>query len=352
MSVAALTTARWRQPATLRGWLLPMLAVLLLLSSGVILDIGPVTTSLLSQLAELLGMGAATATDNSLQTAVLWQLRLPRLCLALLSGAVLGLAGAVLQGMFRNPLADPGLIGVSSGAALAAGLVIVFAGAMISPLALPLAAFSGGLIAALLVLRIGRFRGATSVATLLLAGIAINAIAGAGLGLLSYLSDDNELRSLTFWLLGSMARARWADLLPTLPFFLLPLILLPREGRALNALLLGEAEARHLGINVERLKLRLVLWSTVGVGACVALTGIVGFVGLVVPHLIRMLVGPDHRLLLPASACGGALLVIWADALARSIVSPAELPIGILTTLVGGPFFIALLLRQRAGVTQ
>lgn len=302
----------------------------------------------------LLGLLSGGLEDPR-QELVLFAIRLPRVILGALVGAGLAMAGACLQGLFRNPLADPGLIGVTSGAGLAAAAAIVLGGLLqgllpgvLMTLLLPLAAFAGALVVTLLVYRLARRDGRTDVATLLLAGVALNAIAGAGIGLLIFLSDDQQLRDINFWLLGTLNGATWERLLPALPFMLLPLLLLPRLGRLLNALLLGEEEARHLGFRVERGKRLAVLLTALAAGAGVALTGAIGFVGLVVPHLVRLALGPDHRLLLPASGLLGAALLLLADLLARTLVLPAELPIGILTSCVGGPFFLWLLLRRRA----
>jgi iron complex transport system permease protein len=265
--------------------------------------------------------GAAAQGDDNVVLA----LRLPRLLLAVMVGAALATGGSTMQGLFRNPLADPGLIGVSAGAAL------------------------GAVGSTALVFAIGRRR--AGVASLLLAGVAINAIAMAGVGLLTYLANENQLRDLTFWSLGSLGGASWSRLAIVAPWIMLPLLFLPRAARALNALLLGEGEAALLGYRPERLQPLLVGLVALSVGASVAFTGVIGFVGLVVPHLLRMGFGPDHRFLLPASALGGAILLVAADALARTIVAPGELPIGVLTALVGGPFFLWLLLGRRAGET-
>lgn len=282
--------------------------------------------------------------------AVVTVIRLPRLLLAVLVGGVLAVSGAAMQGLFRNPLADPGLIGVSSGAGLGAVSVIVLGSwlpFLSGPLALPVAAALGGLVATIVVYRLGQNGGATDVATLLLAGIAINAIAGAGTGLLTYFSNDSELRSLTFWLMGSVAGSGWQHVLLAAPFMLVCGAALCALGRPLNAFLLGEDVAHHLGYPVERIKAVTVLLCGVAVGAAVSMTGVIGFVGLVVPHVLRLIIGADHRLLLPASALLGGTGLVIADTAARTLVSPAELPIGILTTLLGGPFFLFLLLQQR-----
>jgi iron complex transport system permease protein len=286
-------------------------------------------------------------------TATVLDIRLPRVLLALLIGAALAQAGAAMQGIFRNPLAEPGLVGISSGAALAAVAVIV----LLQPsglfqwipahVVLPLAAFAGGAAATALVLRLALVDGHTRVATLLLAGLALNAIAGAGIGFFSHVASDSALRSVTFWMFGSLGRAGWEQIAIAAPLLVVPLALLPRDAQALNALLLGEAEAGHLGVDVERLKRRVTLLVVMAAGAAVALAGIIAFIGLLVPHLVRLAFGPDHRGLLVLSALSGALLLSLADTAARLMMAPTELPIGILTALVGGPFFLALLLRRR-----
>jgi iron complex transport system permease protein len=294
--------------------------------------------------ARLLGGGALADHEQ----AVLWQIRLPRIALALTIGAALAVAGAGMQGLLRNPLAEPGLVGVSSGAALAAAAFIVLGGGLL-PIAfgLPLASFAGAALAAWAVWSLGVFDACIFSATMLLAGLALNAIAGAGIGLLSYLADDFALRSVTLWMFGTLARAGTAELAVGAPLLLLATLWICLQARALNALLLGEAEARHLGVDVERLKRLLTLAIVLAAGVAVALAGIIGFVGLIVPHLVRLWIGPDHRRLLPLCALAGALLLLVADTLARVLFMPAELPIGILTALVGGPFFLALLLRYR-----
>jgi iron complex transport system permease protein len=287
---------------------------------------------------------------------VFWQLRLPRVLLALAVGSTLAVAGAMMQGLFRNPLADPGLVGVSSGAALGAVLMIVLGDRLVflnflqGPYLIPGAALLGAWIVTWLILKLGSYEGATSVATLLLAGIAINAFVGAIIGLCTFLATDAQLRSLNFWMLGSLGGASWSSLALVLPFCLILLVVAPCTARALNALSLGEAESGHLGFQPERLKLLIILLTSVGVGGCVAQTGMIGFVGLVVPHLLRLTIGPDHRWLLPGSAILGAGLLVIADTIARTIVAPAEMPIGIITAAVGAPFFLMLLWQQKKRV--
>jgi iron complex transport system permease protein len=331
------------------------LGLLLALALWLSLALGPVSLPLLDTLkAALRLLGLSQPGDDLAQAElILGQIRLPRTLLGLLVGAVLALCGVAMQGLFRNPLADPGLIGVSSGAALGASIAIVGGAALgglpeaFAPYLLSLFAFIGGLGVTALVYRLGRRDGETNVATMLLAGIALTALAGAAIGLFTYLADDATLRTLTFWNLGSLNGASYARLWPLLLVTAAVALWLPRRAKALNALLLGESEARHLGFAVERIKAELVFCTALGVGAAVAAAGMIGFIGLVVPHLVRLLVGPDHRVLLPASALAGASLLLLADLAARLVLAPAELPIGIVTALIGAPFFLYLLLRGR-----
>jgi iron complex transport system permease protein len=333
------------------------LGLLLVLVLWLSLALGPVSLPLGDTLrAALRLLGLPLAADAAVQQAelILSQIRMPRTLLGLAVGMVLALCGVAMQGLFRNPLADPGLVGVSSGAALGAALAIVGGAAFgglpeaFAPYLLSACAFVGGLLVTALVYRLGRRDGQTHVATMLLAGIALTALAGAAIGLFTYLADDATLRTLTFWNLGSLNGASYARLWPLLLATLAVALWLPRRARALNALLLGESEARHLGFDVERLKRELVFCTALGVGAAVAAAGLIGFIGLVVPHLMRLLVGPDHRLLLPASALAGASLLLLADLVARLALAPAELPIGIVTALIGAPFFLYLLVRGRS----
>lgn len=302
---------------------------------------------------EILGVLSGQAND-SLQEAVIWNIRLPRVLLGLLTGAALAVSGAALQGLFRNPLADPGIIGISNGAALLAAATIVLGSLVfhliprsLIPFALPAAAFLGGLITTLLIYRLSWHEGRTVAATLLLAGIAISALTAAITGLFTYLATDEQMRTLVFWTLGSLGGASWTSCWLTALCVIPAIFILSKESRALNAMLLGEAEAGFLGFNPERTKMRVVIASALAVGGSVAFCGVIGFVGLVVPHIVRHLIGPDHRFLIPGSALLGATLLTGADIGARTIVAPAELPIGILTALVGAPFFLWLLLKQR-----
>lgn len=280
--------------------------------------------------------------------------RLPRVVLGALVGASLAVSGAVMQGLFRNPLADPGLIGVSAGAGLAAVLIIVLGGTVLAPVtlamgtfSLPVAAFFGGLAATLVLYKVATRQGRTSVATMLLAGIALAALAGAVTGILVFVADDRQLRDLTFWQLGSLAGATWLKIGAVAPIMVLAMAATPFLARGLNALALGEATATHLGIPVQQLKYIAIVSVAASVGSSVAVSGGIGFVGIVVPHLLRLAMGPDNRYLLPASALLGASLLLLADAVARTIVAPAELPIGIVTAVAGAPFFLWILLRNR-----
>ena len=284
---------------------------------------------------------------------ILLDIRLPRICLAILIGAILAISGAVMQGLFRNPLAAPSLIGVSSGASVGASVVIVLAGAWLqSNTALGLSlvavgAFIGSFLVTVLVYRLSTSALGTSVTTMLLAGIAVSALAGAVSGLLSYYADNEMLRQISIWQMGNLSTANWQRVLVLTVVAILVLSLFPRESKSLNALLLGESEARHLGIDVQQVKRKLILLTTLGIGTAVAIGGMIGFVGLIVPHIVRLLIGPDHRWLLPASALAGGVLLLLADTIARIIIAPTELPTGILTAILGAPFFIMLLVQQR-----
>jgi len=274
---------------------------------------------------------------------LLLHVRLPRVVLGLTVGAGLALAGVCMQALFRNPLADPGLIGISSGAALGAVAAIVLGAGGFFTLAV--CAFAGSLLATWCGYLLGRR--SIGVASLLLAGIAINAACGSLIGLFTYLANDAQLRGLTFWNLGSLAYGSWAVLAWLIPWTALVSYLLTRRWRALNALLLGEREAWHLGFSLTRLRRELIFLIALLVGPLVAVTGIIGFVGLVVPHVLRLLIGADHKVLLCASVLGGAVVLGAADWGARLIIAPEELPVGIVTSLIGAPFFLWLIGRAR-----
>ncbi len=287
------------------------------------------------------------------ETAPFVAIRLSRTLLGLGVGAALGIAGATMQGLFRNPLADPGLIGVSSGARLGATTFIVFGGGSVvaaSPeaalLLLPAAAFFGALATMTIVRRLALRSGTTHVTVLLLAGLALTAFEEATVGLLTAISDDEALRSATLWRLGALGGATFPIAGVVLAVTTLGAAFLLRLGRPLDALLLGESEAQHLGIDVERMKRRLVWVAALMVATATAFVGIVGFVGLVVPHLVRLVAGPSHRVVLPASALAGALLVLGADLIARTIAAPQELPLGVVTAFIGAPFFLWLVVTR------
>ncbi len=292
---------------------------------------------------------------DALDRIVVLDIRLPRAILGMLIGAALAVSGAIMQGLFRNPLADPGIVGVSSGAGLGAVSFIVLGSTTLAPItailgiyAVPLGAIFGGATATVLLYRVSTRNGATSVATMLLAGIALGAMAEALRGILVFWSDDNQLRDLTFWGLGSLAGATWTKILAAGPIIVAVLLATPLMGKSLNAMALGEAPARHLGVPVQRFKNLAIIAVAAATGAAVAVSGGIGFVGIVVPHLLRLLIGPDHRYLLPAAALLGAILLLLADSIARQIVAPAELPIGIVTAAIGAPFFLWVLLRKRS----
>jgi len=294
---------------------------------------------------------------SAMERVVLLDIRLPRLAMGLAVGAALAVSGAVMQGLFRNPLADPGIVGVSAGAGLGAILAIVLGGLLPPALAflpgpylVPVAAFLGGWVTTLLLYRVATRRGHTSVATMLLAGIALGALTGAVSGVLVYMADDTQLRDLTFWGLGSLAGASWTKLAVALPVIAVSLAGAVLLGRALNALALGEATAAHIGIPVQRMKRLAILCVAAATGAAVAVSGGIGFIGIVVPHLLRLASGPDHRALLVNAALLGAALLLVADMISRVVVAPAELPIGIVTAVLGAPVFLWILLRQRGVV--
>jgi iron complex transport system permease protein len=280
--------------------------------------------------------------------AVLWHIRFPRLVMGLLVGAALGSAGAVMQGVFRNPLAEPGIIGVSSGAAVGACATIVFGWTALGTFTLAAFAFCTALAVTFLVYALSQRNGRTEVVTLVLMGVAVQAVCGAIVAWLLFLGDTAAREQIVFWQLGSLNGSAWNQVAVTVPFVGVGIIGSLFLSRKLDLLALGENAARHLGVNVERVRVTAILCVTLAVAAAVAFSGVIGFVGLVVPHLVRMVIGPAHRALVPASAIGGALVLTVADLIARQAVHYADLPIGMLTALVGGPFFFWLLIRARA----
>lgn len=340
---------RWPARAVLGLGVLLLLASFLVGSARGAYAISPL--QLWAVLRDVLG-GVAPSSPEHL---VFMNIRLPRLLLGVAAGAALGLSGALMQGLFRNPLADPGLIGVSSGAALAAGTTIVLGSLWFPEMprtlgswTLVLTAFAGSLAVTLLVYTLSQQDGATRVGLMLLAGIAINALAGAGLGYLTFLATDEQLRNIQFWLLGSLGGARWSAVLLVFSIVGVAVGAGLTLARPLNAIALGEAQAALLGVPVERIKRFTVLVTALAVGAVTATTGIIGFIGLMAPHCVRLVAGPDHRIVLPGSALVGAALVLAADSVARTAVQPAELPLGVLTAFVGVPFFLLLLRHFRS----
>ena len=330
--------------------LLLFLAVLALSAMLCEMVLGPVRIPPAAILAWLNG-------DADLGTAaILGQIRAPRVLLAVLVGGGLALAGATMQGILRNPLADPGLIGVTGGASLGAVIVIVLGEVLFSglppqirPFLLPIAAFIGAAFVTAFVFLVARRGGQTSVATLILAGVAVNAIAGAGIGAMVYISDDQQLRNLTFWSMGALGGAGWDIVLVTGMIVAAAAIALSRFDRALDLFQLGERAAYHSGLDVERIKLKAGLLTALAVGAVTAAAGPIGFIGLVAPHMARLVMGVGHRWMMPAAALIGTALILFADLIVRLAVPPAEPPIGLATSLIGGPFFLWLLMKRMRG---
>ena len=289
---------------------------------------------------------------TDLHKIVMYEIRIPRVILSALVGASLGLSGAALQGLFRNPLADPGLIGVSAGAALGASIIIVISpsalvDSFLGPFLLPFAGVSGSATVICLLYFLTKGFGYQGVTFMLLVGIAVNAIAGVAIGLLTYISSDAELRTLTFWTMGSFGGVTWRLLVPAIMIILSSIIYMVPAYRKLDLIQLGELEASRLGVDVRRLKHRVIISSAAAVGTSVALSGMIGFVGLVIPHLVRLLGGVNHNYLLPGSAILGAAILVCADLAARMIIQPAELPIGLITSAIGSPFFLWLIFRMK-----
>ena len=296
--------------------------------------------------ADLWKLFSGSADVPAVVRAVFWEIRVPRVLLAALVGGSLALAGAGVQGVFRNPLADPALIGVSAGAALGAVVCFFFGWeGLLGGWFLPLAAFAGGLLAVLILMSFHSGFAAGGTAKLILAGVALNAMAGSVLGFFLFSASDDALRSMTFWTLGSCASAQWPQVLVLLVFLAAGSFILRRHARALDALQLGEEQAAHLGVPVARVRGETIAAAALLVGAATAFAGTIGFIGLVAPHMARLLLGGLHRLVLPAALLLGAMLLVLADLGARTLTAPAELAVGILTAAIGGPFFLWLLRR-------
>jgi iron complex transport system permease protein len=295
-------------------------------------------------------VGLGNGAINSGMDYLLFDIRLPRILMGVVIGAGLAVSGAAIQGLFRNPLADPALIGVTSGAMTFAVAGILFFNALsvwVGQAAITICSFAGSLLCTLLVYRLATSNGRTSVATMLLAGIAITALGGALTGLMTYFSTEEELRDITFWTLGSLSGATWEHLMIIAPIVGIALLVLHRYSQSLDLMLLGEHEAAYMGVNVQRAKWIIIICVAIIVGACVSFSGVIAFVALVVPHLVRLVRGPRHSVLLLSGGMLGAILLVGADMIARTIIAPAELPIGILTALLGAPFFIGLLVKSK-----
>ena len=332
--IAGRALRKWKVLALLAGFTLAFLSAIK--SGAVPIDLSDVLAG----------------TASFVKTQVFYNIRLPRVILAALVGCSLAIAGAALQGLLRNPLADPGLIGVSSGAALGAISMIVL-GEMLElpnelrPYALPVSAIIGAISVTSLLFVFAQSRRQFAVVTILLVGIAINALAGVGIGIFQYISDDSQLRTLTFWMMGSLGRGTWDMLIPAACLIGVSSFLIFKSCRELDLIQLVEPEAEFLGVDVQALKRRIILGSAIGVGAAVSLSGMIGFIGLVVPHLVRLGVGVPHKIVVIGSAILGAALLVMADLVARVTIPPAEVPVSIITSAIGAPFFLWLILRER-----
>jgi len=336
---------------TLRGLTLTLTVAALLLGgivASAVLGQLPVSPAEVGgSLLRAIGIPNGWAPTDSIVESTLWVVRFPRIAMAMMVGAALAVAGAVMQAIFGNPLAEPGVVGVSSGAAFGAAVAIVIGVAALGDGAIAVFAFVGGLLATLLVYFVSRANGRTEVVTLLLTGIAVNAFAGAGLAFLLFVADSGSREQIVFWQLGSLNGSRWSEVLIVALVTAIGIVAAVVLARPFDLLSLGERNARHLGVNVERLRIVSIVIVALLTGVAVAFVGIIAFVGLVVPHTVRMAIGPAHRQLIVASAVGGGVLLVLSDLLARSVVPGGDLPIGLLTSLVGGPFFFYLLFRQR-----
>ncbi len=304
------------------------------------------TSQVIGSMLQRIGIENSWAPADPVIDATLWVVRFPRIIMAMAVGAALAVGGALMQAIFGNPLAEPGVVGVSSGAALGASIAIVF-GIQFAGSGVAALAFVGGLLATLLVYAVARVGGRTEVVTLLLTGIAINAFAQAGLAFVLFLADTASREQIVFWQLGSLAGSVWSEIVVVAPLLFLGTVVAWVLAKQLDVLALGERNARQLGVDVEGLRIIVIVVVALLTAAAVAFAGIIAFVGLVVPHIVRMALGPSHRALIVVSLVGGAALMVWADLLTRTLVDGADLPIGMLTALVGGPFFFGLLYQQR-----
>ncbi len=340
----------WANRSTRAAVLSVVLAALLVTGVVVSSMVGQLAISpaeVIGSVLRAMGIQNSWAPTDPIVESTLWVVRFPRIVMALAVGAALAVAGAVMQAIFGNPLAEPGVVGVSSGAALGAAIAIVLGATVVGSGSLAIFAFVGGLGATLLVYFVSRANGRTEVVTLLLTGIAVNAFAGAGLAFLLFVADSGGREQIIFWQLGSLNGSRWSEVAIVAVVATIATAAAIALGRQYDLLALGERNARHLGVNVEYLRVGSILLVALLTGVAVAFVGIIAFVGLVVPHIIRMAIGPKHRPLIVATAIGGGVLLVYADLIARTIVPGADLPIGLLTSLIGGPFFFYLLFRQR-----
>ena len=331
-----------------------LLAIISLVST----TIGPVKISIL-QIIDILFESinintnlSSSEISQAFKTVVL-DIRLPRILMGIIVGIALGISGAILQGLFRNPLIDPGFIGVSSGAAIGAMFVIMFSQLIAIEnnfyvqFLLPVFAMSGGLSTTILVYKMSQMSGKTNIMAMLLSGIAVNAFSGSIIGFLVYRASDMELRSFTFWTLGSLDNSNWLIVSIAFVAILVPIIVSFKLRKKLDIFMLGDAEAGYLGLNIEKLKKRIIFISALMVGVTVAFCGMIGFIGLVTPHLVRLIMGPSHKTLIFGSAILGAIILILADFISRIIIAPAQLPIGIITSALGAPFFLWLIVSQK-----
>lgn len=334
-----------------RTWVLVSFAVLVIagtFSSAMIGQIDVGARDVVGSLLHHIGIDTDWRPDDDFLDRTLWYLRFPRVAMSLLVGAALAVAGVVMQAIFGNPLAEPGVVGVSAGAALGAAIAIATGVSLAGGWTIAAMAFLGGLMATLFVYGMARSAGRTEVVTLLLTGIAVNAVAGAGLAFVMFAGDTSSREQIVFWQLGSMNGSRWSEVAVVFTVALPATIAAMAMARRFDLLSLGERTAVHLGMRVELLRIASIILVTLLAAVAVAFVGIIAFVGLVIPHLVRMLIGPSHGYLIVTSAIGGAALLVWSDLLARTIVSGADMPIGMLTSLVGGPFFFYLIRRTRA----
>ncbi len=344
LSVTRITGTRTTRLTLAASVLTIALVVVVCVSAGAgQFSIAP--SEVLSSIARRVGIAAAD-DSHRLVDGALWNVRFPRILLGLVVGAALGVAGTVMQGVFGNPLAEPGVIGVSAGCAVGASTAIVFGLNFFSIATVPFAAFASGLITTFAVYLLSRATGRTRVLTLVLTGIAVNAVASAIITLFIFVADSRNREQIVFWQLGSLNGATWFAVATTAPLFVVGLAITLASTRKLDLLALGERQARHVGVDVERLRVISIVCVAILTAAAVAYAGIISFVGLIVPHLLRLLVGPSHRALVPLSALGGALLISIADVFARTLIPFADLPIGMFTALVGGPLFFLLMRRS------